>query len=120
MPDVIEGWTPRERPASEVPILRDNRPFQVYEAERQKALSEVHAATTDETRLEAQAIFTRLYQRQTSIVGDLAGEVADLPDDEDAAKFWSWTQVWMYSARAELEDRGAEQNALLARMDEEP
>src|SRR4051794_12674203 len=99
--DTILGWTPSDRPPSDVPVLRDELPFIVFDDERQRALRELAVASDDEARLEALLIIDSLYQRQVAINSELAGRVADLPQDTETERFWSWTQAWMAAAKVE-------------------
>src|SRR5204863_3356926 len=59
-------------------------------------------AVAEDDRLEALALLTALYDRETPMVSDLAGSGRlDQVTDPDVAHCWSWTAAWIAAAKQE-------------------
>jgi hypothetical protein len=110
------GWTPQETQAKIVPVLSEIKPFLVLESARLDALRELQHVTGDEAELEALAIVRALSLAQMKMLAEVCDEVASEPFDEDAARFWSWTNAWREAGEVDVERRGNQQKALFARM----
>jgi hypothetical protein len=117
--DPLPGWTPGVRPAFQVPILNSDPAFLILEENRLTASRELAYAVTEEARLEALLVINALYERQVSMLVDLAtsGRM-DPPIDADVAHCWSWTNAWMDASKQGWQQRVEEQNALVASMDQ--
>lgn len=116
--DVLSAWTPITRAASQVPILNAIKAFLVLEGARLNASRELADAVAEDDRLEALALLTALYDRETPMVSDLAGSGRlDQVTDPDVAHCWSWTAAWIAAAKQEWPQRITERDALIESMD---
>jgi hypothetical protein len=109
------GYTPEKVTAQLVPILREYPQFHAVDLDRQAATRSLDAVCDDESALAASLFVTWLYTAQIDLIQQLL-EVR-YPPDEGYLRFLAWTEAWLNSATIEMEDRRAQQDALIERVD---
>jgi hypothetical protein len=99
--DILDGWTPEERPPADVPFLGRSAGFAALEAERLKVMCHTRGDPDTEC-LERLIVIGSVYELQDRILDEmleaLTTTVSARALDAEAARFLSWHAAWTNSA----------------------
>jgi hypothetical protein len=106
--------------AREVPIVKDNPTFVIYDEARLSALEEVRRETEPAKRFEAVVLVTHLWMGQIEVAKDILDQARDSSRfDPRVGEFKKWFGAWSDDAQKGLQEYGDYQHELLAALGDE-